>query len=120
MPPWPLAMACTSRASWSFELQRLSYRFSTFSISSRLLGSVETTVTIDQSYERTTPLTPASTVDMTNYVKDTNEWIARCLARVQSLDPIVRGGSSTDCARPRFAGTLARPQAEDVADRFAM
>jgi hypothetical protein len=46
-------------------------------------------VTTDQSYEKTTPLPPAWTGDTKNYVKDTNEWIARCLGRVQSLDPVV-------------------------------
>jgi hypothetical protein len=40
------------------------------------------------SYERTARLTPAWTAEA-NYVKDTDEWIGRCLMRVQALDPMI-------------------------------
>ena len=42
----------------------------------------------DPSYERTARLPPAWTTDA-GYVKDTSEWIARCLRRVQALDPLI-------------------------------
>jgi len=42
----------------------------------------------DPTYERTARLPPASTADA-GYVKDTIEWIARCLKRVQALDPLI-------------------------------
>ena len=38
-------------------------------------------------FEKTARLTPAWNADAADYVKDTDEWIARCLARVQALDP---------------------------------
>ena len=45
-------------------------------------------MTTDPSYERTARLPPAWTTDA-GYVKDTSEWIARCLKRVQALDPLI-------------------------------
>jgi hypothetical protein len=42
----------------------------------------------DPMYERTARLPPAWTTDA-GYVKDTVEWIARCLKRVQALDPLI-------------------------------
>jgi len=42
----------------------------------------------DPTYEKTTRLTPTWTADA-NYVKDSDEWIARCLKRVQALDPLI-------------------------------
>jgi hypothetical protein len=41
----------------------------------------------DNPFEKTTRLTPAWSLDAADYVKDTDEWRARCLARVQALDP---------------------------------
>ena len=38
-------------------------------------------------FEKTARLTPTWNADAADYVKDTDEWIARCLARVQALDP---------------------------------
>lgn len=42
-------------------------------------------------YEKTARLTPAWNVDAAQYVKDTAEWIARCLSRVRALDPVLPG-----------------------------
>ncbi|HUP09840.1 MAG TPA: hypothetical protein VMU47_21965 [Caldimonas sp.] len=42
----------------------------------------------DPNYERTARLPPTWTADA-GYVKDTAEWIARCLKRVQALDPVI-------------------------------
>jgi len=42
----------------------------------------------DASYETTLPLAPSWTAGV-NYVKDTNEWIGRCLRRVEALDPVI-------------------------------
>ena len=41
----------------------------------------------DTPYEKTMRLTPSWDVDAADYVKDTQEWIARCRARVAALDP---------------------------------
>lgn len=40
-------------------------------------------------FEKTTRLTPAWSLDAAHYVKDTTAWIARCLARVIALDPLL-------------------------------
>jgi hypothetical protein len=50
----------------------------------------------DPTYEKTAKLTPAWTADA-GYVKDTDEWIARCLRRVQALDPML-GADEADKA----------------------
>ena len=43
----------------------------------------------DSNYERTSRLTPAFEASAADYVKDTDEWIARCRTRVQALDPML-------------------------------
>jgi hypothetical protein len=48
----------------------------------------------DTPFEKTTRLTPAWNLDAADYVKDTDEWIARCLARVQALDPALPDGEA--------------------------
>ncbi len=53
----------------------------------------------DTPYEKTTRLTPAWNLDASLYVKDTSEWIARCLARVQALDPMLLGGEAEAAVR---------------------
>jgi hypothetical protein len=40
-------------------------------------------------FEKTTRLPPSWNLGAADYVKDTAEWVARCLARVQALDPIL-------------------------------
>jgi hypothetical protein len=52
----------------------------------------------DPSYEKTSRLTPAWTADA-NYVKDTDEWIARCLKRVQALDPVISEADAEKAVR---------------------
>jgi hypothetical protein len=51
----------------------------------------------DSNYERTSRLTPAFEASAADYVKDTDEWIARCRARVQALDPML-GDHEADAA----------------------
>jgi hypothetical protein len=42
----------------------------------------------DLPYEKTLTLARSWTADG-NYVKDNDEWIARCLRRVEALDPMI-------------------------------
>ena len=42
----------------------------------------------DRNYERTTPLAPSGAIDA-DYVKDTDEWMSRCLRRVRALDSLL-------------------------------
>ena len=51
----------------------------------------------DSGYEKTARLTPAWEASAADYVKDTDEWIARCRARVQALDPML-GDEEADVA----------------------
>lgn len=53
----------------------------------------------DTPYEKTTRLTPAWNPDASQYVRDTPEWIARCLARVQALDPLLTEGEAETAVR---------------------
>jgi hypothetical protein len=47
----------------------------------------EQSMAAEHPYEKTTRLTPSWNADAADYVKDTAEWVARCLARVTALDP---------------------------------
>ena len=51
----------------------------------------------DSEYEKTSRLTPTWDASAADYVKDTDEWIARCRARVQALDPML-GDDEADAA----------------------
>jgi hypothetical protein len=51
----------------------------------------------DSDYEKTARLTPSFDAAAADYVKDTDEWIARCRARVQALDPML-GEEEVDTA----------------------
>jgi hypothetical protein len=42
----------------------------------------------DPAYETTRPLARPGTLDA-SYVKDTEEWVARCVIRVHALDPMI-------------------------------
>lgn len=53
----------------------------------------------EDGYEKTTRLTPAWSQSAADYVKDTDEWIARCLARVSVLDPVVSGEEAQQTVR---------------------
>ena len=57
-------------------------------------------------FEKTARLTPTWNADAADYVKDTDEWIARCLARVQALDPALSDREAQDAVRE--LGTLER------------
>ncbi len=48
----------------------------------------------DIPFEKTTRLPPSWNLGAADYVKDTPEWIARCLARVQALDPMLHGAEA--------------------------
>jgi len=52
----------------------------------------------DSSYERTTRL-PSEWPADAGYVKDTVEWIARCLKRVQALDPLIGAAEAEKTVR---------------------
>lgn len=53
----------------------------------------------DAGYEKTTRLTPTWTQGAADYVKDTDEWIARCLARVSVLDPVIANEEALQAVR---------------------
>jgi hypothetical protein len=53
----------------------------------------------DSPYEKTARLTPTWNASATDYVKDGDEWIARCLARVQALDPMLTAEEADDAVR---------------------
>ena len=50
-------------------------------------------------FEKTARLTPTWNADAADYVKDNDEWVARCLARVQALDPALGDREALDAVR---------------------
>ena len=57
----------------------------------------------DNDYEKTARLTPTWDLDAADYVKDTQEWIARCHARVTALDPALPGDEAEKAVRDMSA-----------------
>lgn len=69
----------------------------------------------DTPYEKTTRLTPAWNVDAASYVKDTDEWMARCLARVVALDPALPSDDAERAVRELCALERWRVMAPEAA-----
>jgi hypothetical protein len=69
----------------------------------------------DTPYEKTTRLTPSWNADAAHYVKDTAEWIARCLARVVALDPALPGEEAENAVRDLSALERWRVMAPEAA-----
>jgi hypothetical protein len=66
-------------------------------------------------FEKTTRLTPTWNADAADYVKDTDEWTARCLARVQALDPALPDREAIDAVRDLGALERWRVMAPEAA-----
>jgi hypothetical protein len=69
----------------------------------------------DTPFEKTTRMTPTWNLDAAQYVKDTQEWIARCLARVLALDPMVQTTEAESAVRDLSALERWRVMAPEAA-----
>ncbi len=69
----------------------------------------------ETDYEKTTRLTPAWNHDAADYVKDTGEWTARCLARVVALDPALPADEAEKAVRELAALERWRVMAPEAA-----
>jgi hypothetical protein len=69
----------------------------------------------DTPYEKTTRLTPTWNIDAATYVKDTSEWMARCLARVVALDPALPADEAENAVRDMSALERWRVMAPEAA-----